>query len=342
VCSRAPRNKSSCPGGSIVLHVKAASYTRYGPPDVIQITDVEKPVPKDKEVLLKVCAASVNPYDWHFLRGTPYFIRISIGLSKPKDSRLGADVAGEVVAVGPSVTRLKPGDAVFGLGRGSFAEYACAPESSLALKPGNTTFEQAAAVPIAALTALQGLRAKGGIQPGQKVLINGAAGGVGTFAVQIARSFGAEVTGVCSTRNLDLVRGIGAEHVIDYTRENFTKGTQRYDLILDAIGNHPMLSCRRALTPKGALIIVGAQGGPWMLGALARGFTSPVLSRFVSQTLAMVMTKPSPEDLATLHDLMKSGSVTPAIDRRYPLDELPEAIRYVETTHARGKVVITP
>jgi NADPH:quinone reductase-like Zn-dependent oxidoreductase len=322
--------------------VKAATYTRYGPPDVVQIADVEKPTPKENEVLLKVCAASVNPYDWHFLRGTPYFIRISIGLGKPKDPRLGADVAGEVVAVGASVTRFGPGDAVFGLGRGSFAEYACAPESSLALKPGNITFEHAAAVPIAALTALQGLRAKGGIQPGQRILINGAAGGVGTFAVQIAKSYGAEITGVCSTKNLEMVRDIGADHAIDYTREDFTKGAQRYDLILDTIGNHSILSCRRVLTPKGALIIVGAQGGPWMLGALARGFTAPVLSRFVSQTLAMIVTKPSPQDLATLHDLVTSGSVTPVIDRRYSLADLPEAIRYVEKGHAHGKVVINP
>ena len=321
--------------------MKAATYTRYGPPDVVQIADVEKPTPKDNEVLLKVCAASVNPYDWHFLRGTPYFVRISTGLGKPKNTQFGADVAGVVETVGPRVARIKPGDAVFGLGRGTFAEYACAPESSLAAKPGTITFEQAAAVPIAALTALQGLRAGGGIQPGQRVLINGAAGGVGAFAVQIAKSFGAEVTGVCSARNLDPVRSIGADRAIDYTRENFTKGSLRYDRILDAVGNHSLLASRRALNPNGVCIIVGALSGRWMLGALARGFAAPLLSRFVSQTLAMVMTKSTPEDLALLHDLMKSGKLTPVIDRRYNLAELPEAIRYLEAGHARGKVVIT-
>src|SRR5271157_1255087 len=218
--------------------MKAAVYTRYGPPDVVQITDVEKPVPTDNEVLIRVRAASVNPLDWHYMRGTPYFLRVMAGLRKPKVTRLGVDVAGQVESVGRSVTQFKPGDAVFGSCRGAFAEYACTSGSAVVMKPDNVTFEQAAAVPLAAFTALQGLRDKGKIQPGQKVVVNGAAGGGGTFAVQSARSFKADVTGVCSTRNVDMVRSIGANHVIDYTQENFTKSGQRYALILDAVGNH--------------------------------------------------------------------------------------------------------
>jgi NADPH:quinone reductase-like Zn-dependent oxidoreductase len=321
--------------------MKAAVYNRYGPPDVVQITDVDKPVPKDDEVLIKVRAASVNPLDWHFMRGAPYFIRMQTGLRKPKDMRLGVDVAGQVEAVGRNVTQFKLGDEVFGTCRGAFAEYTCASESASVRKPENMSFEQAASVPIAAFTALQGLRANGQIQPGQNVLINGAAGGVGTFAVQIAKSFGAEVTGVCSSRNVDMVRSIGADHVIDYTQKDFTKSSQRYDRILDSVGNHSLLACRRALSPSGTCIIVGAPGGRWMLGALARGFTAPLLSRLVSQKLAMVLAKSSKEDLTILHDLMKAGKLTPVIDRRYSLREVPEAIRYLEEGHARGKVVIT-
>jgi NADPH:quinone reductase-like Zn-dependent oxidoreductase len=321
--------------------MKAAVYTRYGPPDVVHITDVEKPVPKDDEVLIKVRAACVNPLDWHFMRGAPYFIRTQTGLRNPKDTRLGVDVAGQVEAVGKNVTQFKSGDEVFGTCRGAFAEYTCASESASVRKPENMSFEQAASVPIAAFTALQGLRANGQIQPGQNVLINGAAGGVGTFAVQIAKSFGAEVTGVCSSRNVDMVRSIGADHVIDYTQKDFTKSSQRYDRILDSVGNHSLLACRRALSPSGTCIIVGAPGGRWMLGALARGFTAPLLSRLVSQKLAMVLAKSSKEDLTILHDLMKAGKLTPVIDRRYSLREVPEAIRYLEEGHARGKVVIT-
>jgi len=321
--------------------MKAAVYTRYGPPDVVHITDVEKPVPKDDEVLIKVRASCVNPLDWHFMRGAPYFIRMQTGLRKPKDTRLGVDVAGHVEAVGKSVTQFKSGDEVFGTCRGAFAEYACSSESALVTKPDNVTFDQAASAPVAALTALQGLRAKGQIQPGQKVLINGAAGGVGTFAVQIAKSFGAEVTGVCSARNVEMVHSIGADHVIDYTQEYFTRSSRRYDRILDSVGNHSLLACRRVLNPHGTCIIVGAPGGRWMLGALARGFTAPLLSRFVSQKLAMVLTKSNKEDLTILHDLLKTGKVTPVIDRRYSLREVPEAIRYLEEGHARGKVVLT-
>jgi NADPH:quinone reductase-like Zn-dependent oxidoreductase len=321
--------------------MKAAVYTRYGPPDVLQIRDVEKPVPRDTEVLIRVRAASVNPLDWHFMRGTPYFLRIMAGLSKPKDKRLGVDVAGEVEAVGRNVTQFKPGDEVFGACRGAFAEYACTSESALVMKPGNVTFEQAASVPVAAFTALQGLRDKGQIQPGQKVLINGAAGGVGTFAVQIAKSFGAEVTGVCSTRNVGMVRSIGADQVIDYTQEDFTKSGQRYDLLFDCVGNHSLSACRRVLNPKGIYIAVGGPVGRWMIGVLARMIKALVLSWFVSQTLAMVLAKPSQEDLTLMRGLMEAGKVTPVIDRRYRLSEVPEAIRYLEEGHARGKVVIT-
>ncbi len=263
--------------------MKAAVYTRYGPPDVVQITDVEKPVPKDDEVLIKVRAASVNPLDWHFMGGTPYFVRILAGLRKPKITGLGVDVAGQVEAVGRNVTQFKPGDEVFGSCRGAFAEYACTPESKLVMKPDNVTFEQAASAPVVAFTALQGLRDKGKIQPGQKVLINGAAGGVRTFAVQIAKSFGADVTGVCSTRNAAMVRSISADRVIDYTQEDFTKSGQRYDLIFDCVANHSLLACRRVLNPKGIYIAVGGPSGRWMIGPLARAITAPVLSRFVSQ-----------------------------------------------------------
>jgi len=320
--------------------MKAAVFTRYGPPDVVQITDVEKPVPKDDEVLIKVRAASVNAGDWHIMRGTPYLLRVMVGLRKPKITRLGMDVAGQVEAVGRNVTQFKPGDEVFGACRGAFAEYACTSESSLVTKPNNVTFEQAGSVPVAALTALQGLRNKGQIQPGQKLLINGAAGGVGTFAVQIAKWFGADVTGVCSTRNVEMVGSIGADRVVDYTREDFTKGTQRYDLIFDSVGNHSLSACRRVLNPKGIYIVNGGPNGRWM-GPLTRGIRARVLSRFVSQNLVMFLTKRSQEDLALMHELMRAGKVTPVIDRSYTLSEVGEAIRYLEEGHARGKVVIT-
>src|SRR5580693_2283383 len=305
--------------------MKAAVFTRYGPPDVVQITDVEKPVPKDDEVLIKVRAASVNAGDWHIMRGTPYLLRVMVGLRKPKITRLGMDVAGQVEAVGRNVTQFKPGDEVFGACRGAFAEYACTSESSLVTKPNNVTFEQAGSVPVAALTALQGLRNKGQIQPGQKILINGAAGGVGTFAVQIAKSFGVEVTGVCSTRNVEVVRSIGADQVVDYTREDFTKGTQRYDLIFDSVGNHSLSACRRVLNPKGIYIVNGGPNGRWM-GPLTRGIRARMLSPFVSQSLVMFLTRRSKEDLAVMHELMRAGKVTPVIDRSYTLSEVPEAI----------------
>jgi NADPH:quinone reductase-like Zn-dependent oxidoreductase len=321
--------------------MKAAVYSRYGPPEVVHIEDVEKPVPKDDEVLIKVRTASVNPYDWHFVRGMPYPLRLAAGLRQPKTMRLGVDVAGTVEAVGKSVTQLKSGDEVFGICRGAFAEYGCASDSALVIKHRSVTFEQAASAPIAGLSALQGLRDKGRIQPGQKVLINGAAGGVGTFAVQIAKSFSADVTGVCSTRNIDMVRSIGADHVVDYTHEDFTKKGQSYDLILDCVGNRPLSAIRRVLNPQGTCAIVGGPSSPWMLGFLTRLITALVLSRIVSQKLVIVGTKRNREDLTTLHELMATGKVTPVIDRCYRLSEVPQALRYLEAGHARGKVVIT-
>jgi NADPH:quinone reductase-like Zn-dependent oxidoreductase len=322
--------------------MKAIVYHRYGSPDVLSYEEMAKPAPAENEVLIRVRAAAANPYDWHFMRGEPYAVRIMArGLRKPKDPRLGADVAGEIEAVGRSITQFKPGDAVFGSCKGAFAEYACASESKLAIKPDNVTFEQAASVPIAAFTALQGLRDKGKLQPGQKVLINGAAGGVGTFAVQIAKSFGAEVTGVCSTRNVEMVRSIGAAQVVDYTQEDFTKSAQRYDVILDCVGNHSFSECRRVLNPRGIYVGAGGTTDNWMIGPLTSAIKALVLSWFVSQKQVMVLAKPSKEDLAIMGKLMESAKVTPVIDRSYSLSEVPDAIRYLEAGHARGKVVIT-
>jgi NADPH:quinone reductase-like Zn-dependent oxidoreductase len=322
--------------------MKAAIYTRYGSPDVVQIMDIEKPVPKDDEVLIEVRAASVNPADWRLMRGVPGIFRILFRLPKPTSAqpgRLGHDVAGQVEAVGGNVTRFKPSDEVFGACRGTFAESVCASESRLAMKPENVTFDEAASVPVAALSSLQGLRDKGHLQPGQKILINGAAGGVGTFAVQIAKSFGAEVTGVCSTRNVEMVRSIGADHVINYTQEDFTKSGQRYDLILDCVGNHSLSALRRALNPKGVCVIAGAPKKVGMF--LTRWLTAPVLSRFMSQTFVLFIAKINKEDLSIMAELLKSGKVRPVIDRRYKLSEAREAVSYLEEGHARGKVVIT-
>jgi NADPH:quinone reductase-like Zn-dependent oxidoreductase len=323
--------------------MKAIIYSNYGSPEVLKCEEIEKPTAGDDEILIRVRAASVNPYDWHFMRGMPYPLRILAGLRKPKVTRLGVDVAGQVEAVGRNVTQFKPADEVFGLCCGAFAEYACASESKLGRKQESVTFEQAASVPIAGLTALQGLRDKGKIQPGQKVLINGAAGGVGTFAVQIAKSFAANVTGVCSTRNVALVRSIGADRVIDYTREDFTKKAERYDLILDCVANHSLAALRRVLSPKGNYIMVGAAdgGGRSMTGLLTRLMKGLVLSLFGSRKLGMVGAKPNKEDLAILQNLVQTGKVTPVIDRRYALHEVPDVIRYLEEGHARGKVIIT-
>ena len=313
--------------------MKAIVYERYGSPDVLELRDIDKPTVSDDGVLVRVRAASTNPYDWHFMRGKPYFARLLFGLFKPKAHGLGADLAGDVEAVGKDVTRFRPGDAVFGEGTGAFAEYTCVPEGTLALKPANLTFEQAAAVPMGGVTALQGLRDSGKIQSGQKVLILGASGGVGTFAVQIAKSFGAEVTGVCSTKNVEMVRSIGADHVVDYTREDFTRGTTRYDLLLDMIGNRSLRECRRVLQPKAVYVHVG--------GRMARVLALPIISPFVSQNLVQLIAKRSKDDLEILKGLIEAGKITPVIGRTYPLSEVPEAIGYLEEGHARGKVVIT-
>lgn len=320
--------------------MKASVYYEYGSPDVLRLEEIAKPTPGDKDVLIRVRAASLNPLDWHFMRGTPYFIRIVAGLRRPKFTCLGVDVAGQVEAVGRNVTEFKPGDEVFGGCRGAFAEYACTSEAALVLKPDNVTFEQAACVPVAAFTALQALRDKGQIQPGQKILINGASGGVGTLAVQIAKSFGADVAGVCSTRNVELVRSLGADRVIDYTLEDFTKAGQLYDVIFDLVGNHSLSAFRRALNSKGIYIAAGGSSDRWMIGALARMFAALVLGPFVSQKLVMILAKANKKDLTTISELMQAGKVTPVIDRRYRLSEVPEAIRYLEEGHARGKVVI--
>ncbi|OLC44698.1 MAG: alcohol dehydrogenase [Acidobacteria bacterium 13_1_40CM_65_14] len=320
--------------------MKAIVYHSYGSPDVLHCEYVEKPSPGDDEVLIRIRAAAANPLDYHLMGGA-YIMRLMTGLRKPKPTRPGADLAGEVEAVGRNVTRFQPGDPVFGGVRGAFAEYVCAPENRLALKPANLTFEQAAAIPVAGLTALQGLRDKGRIQPGQKVLINGAAGGVGTFAVQIAKSFGAEVTAVCSTRNVDLVRSIGADHVIDYTRDDFTRSAQRYDLIFDCVGNRPLSACRRVMTPKGTFVAVGARPGGRWIGPLPHLLKVLVSSRFVSQNLVFFIASIGTDDLIVLKELIEANKVTPIIDRRYTLSEAPEAIRYLKEGHARGKVVLT-
>ena len=325
--------------------MKAIVYCDYGSPDVLKLVDIAKPIPNDDQLLIKVRAASVNPYDWHFVRGTPYIMRMMIGgLRKPKDPRIGVDFAGTVEAVGENVTQFKLGDDVFGGKTGAFAEYVCvrADRGGIALKPVNITFEEAGAVQIAGLTALQALRDKGQVQPGQKVLINGASGGVGTFAVQIAKSFGADVTGVCSTRNVDLVKSLGADHVIDYTKEDFAKSEQRYDVILDNVPNHSLSDCRRILTPNGKYVLIGG-GGPndnrW-IGSFARVINTKLISPFISQKMGMMMAELKKDDLNILADLMQSGKVTPVIDRTYPLNQIADAIRYLEQGHARGKVVI--
>jgi NADPH:quinone reductase-like Zn-dependent oxidoreductase len=313
--------------------MKAIVYERYGSPDVLELRDVERPSVTDDGVLVHIRAAATNPYDWHFMRAKPLFTRLMFGLFRPKDHRLGADLAGEVEAVGKDVTRLRVGDAVFGEGAGAFAEYACVPERWLAKKPANLTFEQAAAVPMAAGTALQGLRDGGRIAAGQKVLVHGASGGVGTFAVQIAKALGAEVTGVCSTKNVEMVQSIGADHVVDYTRDDFTRGDVRYDLMLDAVGNRSLRECRRVLAPKAVYVFIGGRMGHLAASMLARPF--------VSQDVKAVVARRSSADLEFLAGLIEAGKITPVIDRTYKLSEVPEAIRYLEEGHARGKIVIT-
>jgi len=322
--------------------MKAMVYSKYGPPDVLQLKEVEKPTPKEDEVLIRVHAASVNAYDWHLLTADIFLVRLmGGGLLKPKNTIPGADIAGRVEAVGRNAKQFRPGDEVFGdiagWGNGGFAEYVSVPESAFALKPANLSFEEAAAVPMAAVTALQGLRDQGQIQPGQKVLVNGASGGVGTFAVQIAKSFGAEVTAVCSTRNLDMARSLGADHVIDYTKEDFTQNGQQYDLILAVNGYHPLSAYRRALTPKGIYVMAG--------GSMAQIFQAMLLGPMMSKTggkkMGGVSANPNQKDLALIKELLEAGKVVPVIDKRYPLSEVPEALRYLGEGHARGKVVIT-
>jgi NADPH:quinone reductase-like Zn-dependent oxidoreductase len=322
--------------------MKAIVYHKYGPPDVLELKEVEKPTPKDNEILVKVHAASANAYDWHLLRADPFLVRLmGGGLLKPKNKILGADIAGRVEAVGRNVKQFQPGDEVFGdisgCGSGGFAEYVCARENALVLKPDNMTFEEAAAVPMAAVTALQGLRDKGKIQSGQKVLINGASGGVGTFAVQIAKSFGAEVTGVCSTRNLDMARSIGADQVIDYTKEDFTQNRQRYDLIIAANGYHSLSDYKRALSPKGTYVMTG--------GSMAQVFQAMLLGPWISMTgskkMGALSARPNQKDLVFMKELLEAGKVVPVIDRRYALSEVAEALRYLGEGHSQGKVVIT-
>jgi NADPH:quinone reductase-like Zn-dependent oxidoreductase len=328
------------PVSAAAAQMQTIVYRCYGSPDVLELVNVAKPTPAKDEVLVKVRAASVNPLDWHYLRGSPYFMRLGTGLGTPDIDRLGVDFAGTVEAVGSEVGRFEPGDEVFGGRTGAFADYVTVRESrAVALKPANMSFAQAASVPIAGITALQALRDRGRIQPGQKVLINGASGGVGTFAVQIAKAFGAEVTGVCSTRNVELVRSIGADRVIDYTREDYTEGSERYDLIIDNVGNHSLSANRRVLGPEGVFVIVGGPKGNW-LGPLAAPVKALLLSPFVEQEIGMFVAELRQDDLTVLGDLMQAGKITPVLDRHYRLSEVPEAIRYSEEGHARGKIVI--
>jgi NADPH:quinone reductase-like Zn-dependent oxidoreductase len=330
------------PAPTGAVYMKAVVQLCYGPPDVLRMVDIAKPVPGENEVLVRVRAASINPADWHELTGEPYLVRGSMGIGAPSGTGFGTDYAGVVEAVGSNVTKFRPGDEVFGARSGSMAEYVAAlADRSIVLKPANITFEQAAAIPIAAITALQGLRDHGGLQPGQKVLINGASGGVGTFAVQIAKALGAEVTGVCSTRNVELVRSLGADHVIDYTKQNFTEMEERYDLILDNVGNHSVLNTRRALAPNGKLVLVsGPKNDPW-LGPLLRVGELMILSPFLSQEMTFFIAQLNPADLQVLAELVRAGKVTPAVDRVYPFQQVAEATAYLGAGHARAKVVVS-
>lgn len=337
VGARAPE-----PGGA--PRMRAAVYREYGSPDVVRIEELDKPVPGEDQILVRIRAASVNPLDWHFVEGTPYLARlVAFGLLRPKVTRLGVDYAGTVESVGGKVTRFKPGDEVFGSRTGAFADYVCVlADRAVALKPPNVSFEQAASVPVAAVTALQALRDQGKVRPGQAVLINGASGGVGTFAVQIAKSLGATVTGVCSTKNVEMVRSIGADRVVDYTRDDFTRGGERYDLILDNVGNRSLSEIRRVLKPAGRYVLIGGGGiddTRWT-GPLVRLIKTLAMAPFIGQRMGMMLAEMNEKDLTVLGDLMRAGKVTPVIDRRYDLGEISEAIRYVERGHARGKVVV--
>jgi NADPH:quinone reductase-like Zn-dependent oxidoreductase len=320
--------------------MKAIIHSKYGPPDALQLKDVDQPVINDDAVLVRVRAAAVGKGDWLTVGGLPYVARLRYGLPKPKHPVPGFDVAGRIEAAGSNVTQLQPGDEVFGWCEGSFAEYASVPEGQLARKPTNLSFEQAAAVPISGFAALQALRDTGGVQPGQQVVIIGASGGVGSFAVQLAKAFGAEVTGVCSTKSMEMVRSIGADHVIDYTQEDFTRSGRRYDLILEMAGNRSLGDLRRALTPKGTLVLVGGSGGKWFMGT-GRTLRAVVVSPFVGQRLRSFFSKPRGADLDVLKELIEAGKVTPVLDRTFPLNAAPEAIRYVGEQSTQGKTVIT-
>jgi NADPH:quinone reductase-like Zn-dependent oxidoreductase len=320
--------------------MQAIVHSRYGPPDALELKDIDQPVITDDAVLVKVRAAAVGKGDWLTVQGLPYVARLRYGLPNPKHNVPGFDVAGRVEAVGPRVTQLQPGDAVFGWCDGSFAQYASVPQGQLVLKPANLTFEQAAAVPISGFAALQALRDTGQVQPGQRVVIIGASGGVGSFAVQLAKAFGAQVTGVCSTNSAELVRSIGADQVIDYTQQDFTRSGRRYDLILEMAGNRSLADLRRALTPKGTLVLVGGSGGRWFMGT-GRTLRAVLVSPFVGQRLRSFFSKPRGADLVVLKELIEAGKITPVIDRTFPLSETPEAIRYVGERSTQGKTVIT-
>jgi NADPH:quinone reductase-like Zn-dependent oxidoreductase len=330
---------AALPAGSASM--KGVVNNCYGSPDVLKLAELPKPTPADDQLLVKVHAAALNPLDWHMMRGSPYIMRMSSGFGAPKDSRIGVDFAGTVEAVGKNVTQFKPGDEVFGGADGAVAEYVVVRESrAVALKPTNMSFEQAASVPVAAITALQGLRDKGGIKPGQKVLINGASGGVGTFAVQIAKHFGAEVTGVCSTRNVELVRSLGADRVVDYTHEDFATGPERYDIILDNVGNRSIADLRRVMQPKGTLVIVGGPKGDW-IGPMMGVIKAAIVAPFVDQKLGFFIARLNHEDMKFLGELMQAGQLTPVIDRHYPLPEAAKAMAYLEEGRARGKVIVS-
>jgi NADPH:quinone reductase-like Zn-dependent oxidoreductase len=319
--------------------MKAIVQARYGSPDVLQLKDLDKPVVKDDQVLVRVRAAAVNIGDWHLLRGMPYVMRLVAGLRRPKREIPGLDIAGQVEAVGGNVQQFRPGDEVFGWCKGAFAEYVCAPARNLLPTASNLTLEQSAAVGDSAFTALAAVRDQGKVRPAQRVLINGASGAVGTFAVQIAKAFGAHVTGICGTANLDMVRSIGADEVIDYTREDFVQTGQRYDVMLDLVGNRPLSDCRRALTPRGTYVLVGVKDmGRWF--GLGRQTTALLLARFVRQRVRVFIVRHNTEDLAVLKKLVEAGKVTPVIDRRYTLSEVPEALRFLGEGHSRGKIVI--
>jgi len=322
--------------------MKAIMQRCYGPPETLRLEDVEKPTPKDNEILVKVHAASVNPLDWHYVRGRPYIMRAEAGFGTPTVARLGVDFAGTVEAIGRNVKRFKPGDELFGTKRGAFGEYVSIPDDrALVQKPANLTFEEAASVPVAAITALQALRDQGKVQAGQKILINGASGGVGTFAVQIAKSMGAEVTAVCSTKNVPMVQSLGADRVIDYKKEDYTQGGQQYDVIIDNVGNHSLLANRHALKPEGNFVIVGGPNDGKFLGALWGPIKMWVLSPFVKQKFSFFLADVNQNDMNLLHDMLAAGKLKPVIDRTYKLSEVPAAIAYLEEGHARGKVVIT-